>query len=184
MVDNGSTDGTVEYLETEVGGQKTEDGKRKTDVRRQRTEVRIIKNKENLGFAAGNNLGMTAATGDYILLMNNDIVVTSGWLERMVSCVERDPKIGIVGPMSNYVSGPQLVKDVTYNITTLDGLDDFGAGFSKKYTGKAERLLRVVGFCMLIKRAVINKIGGMDGRYGLGNFEDDDFSLRATLAGF
>jgi len=43
---------------------------------------------------------------------------------------------------------------------------------------------RVVGFCMLIKRAVIDKIGGLDGRYGLGNFEDDDFSLRATLAGY
>ena len=191
VVDNGSTDGTVEYLETEVGGQRTEggrrkaeDGRRKTDVRRQRSEIRIIKNKENLGFAAGNNQGMGAAKGVYILLMNNDIVVTSGWLEHLISCAERSPRIGIVGPMSNYVSGPQLVKDVTYNITTLDGLDDFGAEFSKKYTGKAERILRVVGFCMLIKRAVISKIGGMDGRYGLGNFEDDDFSLRATLAGF
>ncbi len=170
VVDNGSTDGTVAYLETEVGGY--------------RTEVRIIKNEENLGFAAGNNQGMAAAKGDYILLMNNDIVVTSGWLERLVSCAERGPRIGIVGPMSNYVSGPQLVKNVTYNITELDGLDDFADGFSKKYAGKTERILRVVGFCMLIKRSVINKIGGMDGRYGLGNFEDDDFSLRATLAGF
>jgi len=43
---------------------------------------------------------------------------------------------------------------------------------------------RVVGFCMLIKREVIDKIGGLDGRFGLGNFEDDDFSLRAALAGF
>lgn len=177
VVDNGSTDGTVEYLETEVGSQRSEN-------RGQKAEVRIIKNKENLGFAAGNNQGMAAAKGDYILLMNNDIVVTPGCLERMILCAGRDPKIGIVGPMSNYVSGPQLVKDVTYNITDLDGLDGFAAEFSKKYAGKAKRLLRVVGFCMLIKRAVINKIGGMDGLYGLGNFEDDDFSLRATLAGF
>ena len=191
VVDNGSTDGTVEYLESEVGGWEKgiddsligrldDSGKGKG----QRAEVRIIRNEENLGFAVGNNQGMAAATGDYILLMNNDIVVTSGWLEHLISCAERSPRIGIVGPMSNYVSGPQLVKDVTYNITTLDGLDDFGAEFSKKYAGKVERLMRVVGFCMLIKRAVINKIGGMDGRYGLGNFEDDDFSLRATLAGF
>jgi len=172
VVDNGSTDGTVEYLETEVGGQGAEG------------RFRIIKNKENLGFAAGNNQGMAAARGDYILLMNNDIVVTSGWLERMILCAERDPKIGIVGPMSNYVSGPQFVEDVTYNIEDLNGLDDFSAEFSRKYAGKAERLLRVVGFCMLIKRAVVNRIGGMDGCYGLGNFEDDDFSLRATLAGF
>ena len=170
IVDNGSTDGTVEYLESEVRGR--------------RAEVRIIKNKENLGFAAGNNQGMATARGDYILLMNNDIVVTPNWLGRMISCAERDSKIGIVGPMSNYVTVPQLIKEVTYNKTNLDGLNDFAADISNRYTGNAKQLLRVVGFCMLIKRAVINKIGGMDGRYGLGNFEDDDFSLRATLAGF
>jgi len=193
VVDNGSADGTVEYLEreggrrrTEDGGQRTEDGGRKTEGRGQRPGVRIkiIKNVENLGFAAGNNQGMAAARGDYILLMNNDIVVTPGWLEQMVSCAERNSKSGIVGPMSNYVSGPQLVENVPYNIKTLEGLDGFATKFSDQYGGKTQRILRVVGFCMLIKRAVINKIGGMDGRYGLGNFEDDDFSLRATLAGF
>ena len=179
VVDNASTDGTIEYLETEVGGRMTEGGGRKTGGR-----IKIIKNRDNLGFAAGNNQGMAAARGDYILLMNNDIVVTPGWLGRMLSCAERDPKIGIVGPMSNYVSGPQLVENVPYNIKTLEGLDDFAAKFSDQYDSKTQRILRVVGFCMLIKRGVVNRIGGMDGRYGLGNFEDDDFSLRATLSGF
>ena len=183
---------------TEDGGRRAEDGGRKTEVRSQksevggqrtedggrRAEVRVIKNEENLGFAAGNNQGMAAARGDYILLMNNDIVVTPGWLERMIACAERNPKSGIVGPMSNYVSGPQLVENVPYNIETLDGLDDFATEFSDQYARKTLRFLRVVGFCMLIKRAVIHKIGGMDDSYGLGNFEDDDFSLRATLAGF
>jgi len=86
--------------------------------------------------------------------------------------------------MSNAVSGPQLVKDINYNTANLGGLDDFATEFSKRNTGKAKRIMRVVGFCMLIKRAVVDKVGGLDVRYGLGNFEDDDFSLRAALAGF
>jgi GT2 family glycosyltransferase len=57
MVDNGSTDGTLDYLENV-------------------TQSRIIKNSENRGFAAGNNQGMAVAQGDYILLLNNDIIVT------------------------------------------------------------------------------------------------------------
>jgi GT2 family glycosyltransferase len=155
------------------------DGDRKSGVR-----VKIIKNKENLGFAAGNNQGMAAARGDYILLMNNDVVVTPGWLSRMVACSEKSPMIGIVGPKSNYVSGPQLVENVSYDTKDLNGLERYADEFAENNSGKATPCWRVVGFCMLIKRAVIDKIGGLDARYGLGNFEDDDFSLRARLAGY
>ena len=169
FVDNGSTDGTPTYLKKLIASNQN---------------YRLITNSENRGFAAGNNQGIEAAKGDYILLMNNDIVVTPGWLERMVTCAERDPRIGIVGPMSNSVSGPQQVKDVTYSITDLKGLDEYAAEFSKRIAGKYKRFMRVVGFCMLIKRVVFDKIGGLDTSFGLGNFEDDDFSLRAALAGF
>ena len=172
IVDNGSTDGTVEYLESEV------------QYRNKAIVVKVIKNMENKGFAAGNNQGIAAANGDYIILMNNDVVVTPGWLGRMISCAAKMPEIGIVGPRSNYVSGPQLVERVDYDTHTLNGLIEFSNKFADDYTGQAQQILRVVGFCMLIKRAVIDRIGGMDDRFGLGNFEDDDFSLRATIAGF
>jgi len=171
-VDNGSTDGTAEYLESEARSHRA-------GVR-----IKIIKNKENFGFAVGNNQGMAEAKGDYIILMNNDVVVTPGWLERLAACAERSPRAGIVGPMSNYVSGPQLAKGVAYDTTSLAGLNKFSQLFAERYVGQAKPFWRVVGFCMLIKRAVIEKIGGLDGRFGLGNFEDDDFSLRAALAGF
>jgi GT2 family glycosyltransferase/Flp pilus assembly protein TadD len=179
VVDNGSTDGTVEYLESEVNVQNTKISGQRSEVR-----IKIIKNKENLGFAAGNNQGMAVARGEYILLLNNDVVVTPGWLDRMIACLERHPQIGIVGPRSNYVSGPQLVSSVSYNVDTLKGLTGYSADFAAENAGKATSILRVVGFCMLIKRSVIEKIGGMDERYGLGNFEDDDFSLRAAFVGF
>ncbi|MGV7223971.1 MAG: glycosyltransferase [Nitrospinales bacterium] len=179
LVDNGSTDGTVEYLESEVIAQNTKVKGQKSEIR-----IKIIKNKENLGFAAGNNQGMTVARGQYILLLNNDVVVTPGWLDRMIVSLERHPQIGIVGPRSNYVSGPQLVSSISYNVDTLKGLTGYSENFAAEHKNEATRILRVVGFCMLIKRSVIEKIGGMDERYGLGNFEDDDFSLRAALAGF
>ncbi|MGD9288609.1 MAG: glycosyltransferase [Desulfobacterales bacterium] len=179
VVDNGSTDGTVDYLESAVNVQNHKIRGEKSKVR-----INIIKNKENLGFAAGNNQGILTARGDYILLLNNDIVVTPGWLDRLIRCAEQDSAVGIVGPLSNYVSGQQLVKGVSYDTKTLTGLDEFAKDLAAANSGRKQRLIRVVGFCMLVKRAVIEKIGGMDSAYGLGNFEDDDFSLRAALAGF
>jgi GT2 family glycosyltransferase/Tfp pilus assembly protein PilF len=172
VVDNGSTDGTVEFLESEISGTG------------HAVRIEIIKNNENKGFAGGNNQGMAVARGDYVLLLNNDVVVTPGWLERMLSCAEKRPEIGIVGPRSNYVSGPQRVQTINYDTHTLKGLVGFSNKFADEHGGQVQQVLRVVGFCMLIKRAVIDKIGAMDDRYGLGNFEDDDFSLRAAIAGF
>ena len=172
VIDNGSRDGTVKYLEKLVEYNLTE------------VELKIIKNKNNLGFAKGINQGLAVARGKYILLMNNDIIVTPGWLNKLIEAIERKPGIGIVGPMSNNVSGPQQVKDAGYNSETLEGLNVYSNKLAEEKASESQQLLRVVGFCMLIKRAVINKIGGMDHRYGLGNFEDDDFSLRASLAGF
>ena len=206
VVDNGSSDGTVAYLESDVRGRKAEDGGRKaedggrstegwmngrgedgsqkSEGRSQRGEVRIIKNKENLGFAVGNNQGMAEANGEYILLMNNDVVVTPGWLRRMILCAERQKEIGIVGPMTNFAPGAQLDFSVAYDTEHLVGLNEYAEDVAISSFHRRRRVLQVGAFCMLIKRSVVNMIGGMDDRYGLGNFEDDDFSLRAALSGF
>jgi tetratricopeptide (TPR) repeat protein len=110
--------------------------------------------------------------------------VTPGWLDRLIAAAERKAEIGIAGPRSNYVSGCQRVKEIDYHADSLEGLVRFARAFAERHAGQGERVLRCGGFCMLIKRDVVEKIGGFDEVFGLGNFEDDDFCLRAALAGF
>ncbi len=167
IVDNASTDGTPEYLKS---------------IRKSNANYKIILNSENLGYAGGNNLGIREANGKYILLLNNDVVVTKDWLAQMVSRLEEFPELGLVGPMSNYVSGPQLVKDANYR--TSEGLQSYAKKRAHNFAGKIVSTSRLVGFCLLIRRDVFSHIGLLDERFGKGNFEDDDFCLRAGLAGY
>jgi GT2 family glycosyltransferase/glycosyltransferase involved in cell wall biosynthesis len=167
VVDNGSTDATPEFLRKWQAG----------DARRI-----VIRNETNRGFAGGNNQGLAIARGETVVLLNNDTIVTPGWLEAMLATLARHPETGVVGPMSNRVSGPQLVSDATYR--DVAGLPAFAAGFVRQNAGKSFETGRVVGFCLLARREVIARIGGLDEAFGSGNFEDDDFCIRALLAGF
>lgn len=167
VVDNNSTDGTLDYLRDYMAAHKN---------------VRVIANTTNRGFAAGNNQGLALARGEYRLLLNNDTIVTPGWLGRMLSVFERHPQAGIVGPMSNYVSGPQLATGVKY--TTVAEMEALAAALAEANAGQSVPFRRIVGFCLLARKAVIERIGGLDERFGTGNFEDDDFCIRAALAGF
>ena len=168
LVDNGSTDVTQAFLE---------------EYAKKHTECNIILNKDNRGFAGGNNQGIAAARGDYILLLNNDVIVTQDWLERLIAHVESDANIGMAGPVSNWVSGPQLVEHVPYG-RDLIKMQQFAQDYSKKNVGRIQDVLRLVGFCLLIKRHVLDIIGGLDENYGNGNYEDDDFCLHSHIAGF
>jgi GT2 family glycosyltransferase/glycosyltransferase involved in cell wall biosynthesis len=167
LVDNGSTDGTAEYFRKYAS---------------KRSNVRVIVNQKNLGFAAGNNLGLAVARGVNVLLLNNDTVVTKGWLEGMLGVFERFPDCGLVGPVSNCVSGPQLISPVKYS--RLADLPAFAAKLTVGSAGQSEEASRLVGFCLLMRRAVVEKLGGLDEQFGSGNFEDDDLCLRAGFAGF
>lgn len=167
LVDNGSTDGTTEYFKEYV---------------RQEPRARLIVNARNRGFAAGNNQALSLARGDYVVFLNNDTVVTAGWLPDLQAALRRDPALGIVGPVSNYVAGRQRVADPGY--TSLGELPRFAADWKAAHRGEFEEVSRVIGFCLLASRKVIDAIGGFDPGFINGNFEDDDFCLRAGLAGF
>lgn len=167
FVDNGSNDGTPEFLRRWQAAH---------------SHVTVVRNSTNRGFAAGNNQALSLAQGENIVLLNNDTVVTPGWLEGMLAVLAQDPTAGLVGPMSNRVSGAQQVPNPGY--ASLSELPAFAEKWTQSHQGQILEVPRLVGFCLLARRAVIEQIGGLDERFGSGNFEDDDFCIRARLAGF
>jgi len=166
IVDNGSTDGTVEYL-------------------RAQSDVRLIENSENRGFPAAVNQGLAAAKGEQLLLLNNDTILTTGWLCRMLDVLDSDPKIGLVGPTSNHVGSAQQI-DVDYR--HLNDLDGFAWTRHSQLIAERQPLVqetdRLIGFCLLFRRSVLDAVGLLDEQFGIGCFEDDDFCRRARAAGF
>ncbi|MGE5574183.1 MAG: glycosyltransferase, partial [Bacteroidota bacterium] len=177
FVDNGSTDGTRSYLDSLLSRTGDAVCHPPASIR----DIKIVRNDRNLGFAGGVNQGIREAAGDFILLLNNDVIVTPGWLGRLHTCALRSTRIGVVGPMSNYVVGPQQVLDAHYDFRKLD---QYAVAFAREHAGRLVKVSRAIGFCMLVRREVIDRIGGFDVTFGTGNFEDDDFCLRAVIAGF
>lgn len=167
FVDNGSSDGTAQWL---------------TGLAQNDNRLSVILNDSNLGFAAGCNQGLMAAKGDTLVLLNNDTVVTPGWLSGLVEVLERNPDAGVVGPMTNSASGLQVLADPGYG--TLDELPRWAEAFRKKNRHRIIPQRRVVGFCHCFSKRLIERIGLLDDSFGSGNYEDDDFCLRAELAGF
>ncbi|UCD38572.1 MAG: glycosyltransferase [Fidelibacterota bacterium] len=167
FVDNGSTDGTKDYLQQLVASE---------------SNYQLLDNESNLGFSAGNNQGVREAKGEYVLLLNNDVLVSEGWLESLVAGLERDEHIGMVGPVSNYVSGRQRIAEVPYQN------DEEFYGFAKSLRAanrdKVTPRRRIAGFAMLVRKALYDDLGGLDESFGSGNYEDDDFCLRVREKGY
>jgi len=147
-------------------------------------QVKVIRNGENLGFAGGNNVGISAASGEYVCLLNSDTVVTDSWLERLIRPLAADPRLGLVGPVTNSITGVQKLSPVDYNEKTLAGLAEFAAGIATARAGRTDPALWLVGYCVLVRRELLLRVGGLDEGFGLGNFEDTDFCLRSFLAGY
>jgi O-antigen biosynthesis protein len=167
FVDNGSKDGTLDWLKRLV---------------QENPAYRLIANDSNLGFAAGCNQGIGSAQGEFLLLLNNDVVVTPGWLSGMLASFDSLAEVGIVGPVTNNISGPQKISGTCYQ--SPSELDSFAMSHGERFSGCRVPMRRIVGFCMLFRRELVDRIGLLDEEFGSGNYEDDDFSLRAALEGF
>jgi O-antigen biosynthesis protein len=164
LIDNASSDDTI------------------AQVKHIYPEIRVIANAENLGFPAAVNQGIKAAMGSYVLILNNDTVVTKGWLERLIDVAESDPHIGVVGPISNSVSGAQFDSQAKYS--SIKEMELYAQNAKTKNAGVITQFPRLAFLCTLIKRRTFEELGGLDERFSPGNFEDDDYCLRAQLAGY
>lgn len=168
LVDNGSPDDTATWAER---------------LARADTRIRVVRLHRNTGFARGVNAGLAVGRGTEFVVLNNDAVVTPRWLADMLDILDADPTVGVVGPMCNYIAGPQRVRAVTYD-DDLEEMQEFAARWAWTHRGECFAIPRIVGFCMVVRRAVIDAIGGFDPVFGNGNFEDDEYCVRVQLAGF
>jgi GT2 family glycosyltransferase/tetratricopeptide (TPR) repeat protein len=169
LVDNASTDDTPAYL-AEVRGRPGP------------ARVEVIRNEANVGFPAGCNQGLERAQGRYVVFLNNDTVLTPGWLEGLIGVSLQDwPSVGMAGPVSN---GAMDAQDIRTDYAGLEHLDDFAARRRQAFAGRTLAVRRLTGFCLLVRREVLERVGGFDERFGMGFFEDDDLCVRAREAGF
>ncbi|MFD2612359.1 glycosyltransferase family 2 protein [Paenibacillus gansuensis] len=163
VVDNGSTDGTVPYLQSVGGG-----------------NLRYRAVGHNLGFAGAVNQGLQMARGSTLLLLNNDTVVTANWLSNLMRCLHEYPGAGIVGPVTNYISGEQLV-DTSYR--SVEEMQRYAAENNVSDPARWTVTARMTGFCMLMTRDVFHRLGYFDEGFEIGNCEDDDYGLRLRMLG-
>jgi hypothetical protein len=166
VVDNASTDATRQKL---------------GEIADQDQRVRLSLNDRNLGFAAGNNVGLQAAGGEYVILLNNDTVVTRGWVRDLIRPLQIDPRIGMVGPLTNRIGNEQRVA-VSY-----DDLREMASAARQLVRRSLRQTLAVrvlAFFCVALRRAMIDELGPLDEAYGVGYFEDDDYCMRAARAGW
>ncbi len=145
-------------------------------------DVRIIYNAVNTGFAYGCNQGLAAARGTHVVLLNNDVIVTDGWIEELIDVQRRNPAVGCSGPRSNFIAGWQEVADVAYR--DVAGIAPYAALRRTEQRGRWRRVSRIIGMCLCLDRRLIEEIGGLNPRFGTGNFEDDDYCMRIRAAGY
>jgi GT2 family glycosyltransferase/Tfp pilus assembly protein PilF len=143
--------------------------------------IRVIRNDSNKGFAHACNQGIRHTHGDFVVILNNDTIATPGWLERLVWHARGDARIGIVGPSTSFAAGPQQIPT---SYRSEKDLYDFSEGLYSKNRHSHVDVDKVVGVCMVLRRAMLEDVGLFDTRFGIGNYEDDDICLRARLGGY
>lgn len=165
IVDNASADGTPDYLTQWATGYENR---------------KVILSPDNTGFAAGNNMGLRVATGDYLVLLNNDTYVTPGWVAGLKKHLDKDPTIGLIGPATNNIGNESKI-NIHYE--SMEQMHVAAKEFNLAHLGQLTPLRTAAFFCVMMSRATFEKIGLLDEAFGIGFFEDDDYCRRVEQAG-
>jgi GT2 family glycosyltransferase len=136
--------------------------------------ILVIRNDSNLGFIKAVNQGIRASSAPYVCILNNDTIVAKCWLWEMVDIMEAAKDVGIVNPSSN---------NLGQKPAPGEPIELYAENF-KRESGKYIEVGSAIGFCMLVRKELFDKIGLLDEVYGMGNFEDSDFSRRAVQEGY
>lgn len=156
IIDNGSTDGTTEYLEA-----------KSRELDRTRDHLIPILNRTNLGVAPAWNQGLKASTGQVLGILNNDIIVSQGWFRSLLWALDFH-NLGLVSPYA--ACGP-----LNYEFETR------AASFAKKNISK---LWGDFDFCAIVMpRSTYQKLGPFDENFAVGGYEDTDYAYRLQEAG-
>ncbi|MBC7321356.1 glycosyltransferase, partial [bacterium] len=167
IVDNNSKDDTVKIC--------------KEILSKANVPFKIIENQKNIGYSAGANRGVEASKGEFIVFMNPDVFVFKDWLSEMLKYFQIE-NVGAVGPVSDYVAGLQKFQLYTEQNTFSD-LGTLSREILTKNRGKGIESKLLIGFCLLTKRDVLERIGLFDENLFLGN-DDLDFSWRLRINGY
>ncbi len=168
VVDNGSSDGSTGFLEDTFGDR-----------------IRLIKNSQNLGFAEGNNIGFTHASGEFVALLNNDAVADSEWLSQLHSATMSSPESCGMWASKILFYENRLMIDTIGHLMYPDGLNR-GQGKNEIDHGQYDMQREVFfpsGCAALYRKTMLDVIGGFDPdffAYG----DDTDIGLKARLAGW
>jgi len=148
-------------------------------------QVFLIKNSINLGYTGGNNIAMRYAVEhdtDYVWLLNNDTVVETDTLSKIVATAERDPAIGMVSPLVYFYGEPDVIQfcgsQIDWESASISPFSD-----PQSYEKNKNKPISLWGTALLIKRDVVEKIGYLDDKF-FAYGEDEDYSIRVIRAGF
>jgi len=166
LVDNGSHDGSVDF------------------VRARFPEVRIVENSENLGFAAGNNVAIRVARGDYIVTLNNDTRAEPEWLEELVRVVETDPQIGMCASKMLFYHHAGILNSTGISLDVAGIAWDRRGG--ERDNGQEHEPVEIFGPCAgaaLYRREMLDEVGLFDEDF-FAYHEDVDLAWRARSRGW